>query len=275
MLHSAIADWELAFLVLYAEDTFSREPKNTMPAPDPRLGKWQVDGIITGLDAVKGPDKLLALNAGRVFYGWVLQANSGEYVVVIRGTEAFVEWLIDAEVAPMSAHDIAGEVETGFWSVYETLKVGPTKLADYLRGVGEVTIAGHSLGGAIATYLTFDMADRLGGENVRGCYFASPHPGDDEFSIAFGKAVAEHVMYRNVNDVVPSTPFLLGYTSVPNVEELNGALSGVEITGGLAAQHHLVSYAALINRDSLAHLTPLAEDASSVAAVRFVPPPVK
>jgi pimeloyl-ACP methyl ester carboxylesterase len=46
-------------------------------------------------------------------------------------------------------------------------------------GKGSLIVLGHSLGSTLATYLTFDLAHpgKLG-PRVRGCFYASPRPGD-------------------------------------------------------------------------------------------------
>jgi hypothetical protein len=44
-------------------------------------------------------------------------------------------------------------------------------------GAGAVTVIGHSLGSALATYLTYDLAKALK-EKVSACLFASPRSGN-------------------------------------------------------------------------------------------------
>ena len=44
-------------------------------------------------------------------------------------------------------------------------------------GAGTVTVTGHSLGSALATYLTLDVAVGLG-DRATACLFASPRTGD-------------------------------------------------------------------------------------------------
>ena len=249
----APTDTELAFLALYAEDAFQTALKApgadlTRPAPDPRLApKWAIVGTLTGTDAVLriGRHKL---GARKVFYGWLLRSAGGHTVLAIRGTGTRVEWLIDGCFAPRAAHPVAGRVESGFWDVFTSLRLDGKPLTS-IAGGGSVAVVGHSLGAALATYASLELAQA--GAKVRGVFVASPHPGNREFCQAFGAAVPDHVMLKNAADYVPRVPFWFGYSDVPNVKTLSAAEAGVTIAGGPPGQHHILSYVALMNRSAL------------------------
>ncbi len=280
---SGPTDGALANLCMCAEDTFARALQGAPgasledPAPDPRItAAWQVRGRLVAADALfrSGP---LVVGDTAVFYGWLLEsrATPGEFVVVVRGTEGIMEWLIDAEFAPRRAHPVAGEVESGFFGIYETMQfvdaVGgaPAPAAEAIaRAVGAhgLTITGHSLGSALATYLAFDVA--RADTPVRARLVASPRPGDQAFSEAFGRAVPDHVMFANVADVVPKVPFWFGYSPVPNVTKLSSAGTEFRICSGLACQHHALVYECLINRDTSALQKLPHEDDKFAACIR-------
>jgi triacylglycerol lipase len=244
-----LTDWELAFLALYAEDAYSMACAAGVgvddPEPDPRLApRWGVIGVLTGHDSLIRIGKY-KFGARRVFYGWLLRSLGGQTVLAIRGTSGCMEWAIDGLFAPRAAHPVAGRVESGFWSVYASLEIDGKPLTHIAKLVDEpITIVGHSLGAALATYASLELAQA--GAKVRGVFVASPHPGDTEFCKAFGAAVPAHVMYRNVDDYVPRVPFWFGYADVQNVKMLSAADAEVRITGGAAGQHHVLSYAALM-----------------------------
>lgn len=268
---------ELGFVVLAAEDAY--KPSVVLPPADPRLSpQWEVVGVIDGVDAVFGPGKMFLIDPRREFYGWVLHQPGFGYLVVIRGTQSILEFVIDGEAQQEdatqwmpnpSAHPIAGKVEKGFWDLYQTLQVAGQPLADFvIKGCARepITVAGHSLGSAQATYLVLDIAKALGPQAVHGLFFASPRPGDKEFSVAFGKAAPQHVMYANVNDIVPRVPFWFEYADVPNTIALE-CNAGVHIKGGIAAQHHILTYAALIDKQSLKKFQPLPCDQADLANI--------
>lgn len=237
-------------------------------APDPRLvPHWRVRGSITGQDAIfrDGPMQL----GERVFYGWLLESLvlPQHYALVIRGTEGIIEWVIDAEFCPRAAHPVAGEVESGFWGLYQTLRYQPINTTESLPlssiarevGPGWIAVIGHSLGAALATYAAFDLAADLG-SHVHGCFVASPRPGNDAFARAFSQRVPHHLMLENVSDVVPKVPFGFGYCSVPNVQQLSAKTSGINLCEGLVCQHHAIIYGALCDPSLLDSFKPVAAE---------------
>ncbi len=262
------ADAELAFLALYAEDAFSTA-LNTPGAglialpPDPRLAPdWTVRATLTAVDSVSG------MGVEDVFYGWLLEC-ADRFVLAIRGTADPEEWAIDGLFWPRTVTGVPGTVEDGFWSVAETLKIDGkplTVLADMVNG--PITVVGHSLGAALATYAAYLLA--RAGMAVSARMIASPHPGDGTFAAAFGAAVPDHVAYVNTGDMVPTVPALFGYTHVPNVVSLDAAMLGVTLDGGLAAEHHVLSYVAMMSRPAFASFKPLPIDQKFLDCVKFV-----
>lgn len=248
---------DCALLCLAAEDTYcgakktARGPLSDLP-PDPRLSPaWRVCGTITAQDAILlvGP---LQIGAERVPYGWLLQstADSTAFALVSRGTEGAVEWVEDAGWVPMTAHPVRGRVETGFWRIFATMELdGKPLVTEVLNrvGSGRLVVTGHSLGAPLMTFAAFELSDALG-SRLKARLIASPHPGDAEFSKAFGERVPDHLMWANDADKVPTVPAWFDYRPVPRVETLDAGASGIEITGGWAGQHHCLTYASLINR---------------------------
>ncbi len=105
------------------------------------------------------------------FFGLVVQSAADNSVLIaIRGTDTFLEWLIDAEFTPRAFQGApgAGMVEDGFASVYDNtdlIRTGDNvlSLVKQLPAGTKVTIAGHSLGAAVATLVAVDI-----GANVPG-----------------------------------------------------------------------------------------------------------
>lgn len=265
-------DAELAQFALYAEDAFSTArstPGANLLAPprDPRISSdWTLRGVLTATDALFGPGSLRVASQ-HVFYGWWLE-RSDESVVAIRGTADALEWGIDGLFAPKTTHAVGGEVETGFWSVYRSMLCNGQPLSEIAKlARGRITVVGHSLGAAVATFAALDLAK--GGAKVRGRFIASPHPGDGAFARAFGAIVPDHMAYANSDDVVPRVPFWFGYTHVPNLTTLSPAKEGVRIDGGLPAQHHVMTYIALVDRPTFEAFKPLPIDEKFLACVHF------
>ncbi|MGC8520036.1 MAG: lipase family protein [Steroidobacteraceae bacterium] len=231
---------------------------------------------------ITGDDRTWFSEPPRTFYGWLLEAASG-YVVVLRGTESVAEWLIDADFPPRIAHHLGGEVESGFYGLYTTLALEPepetvglpTALIPALRAYcagRHVTVTGHSLGAALATYATLDLAAARvqsgpaapGGEQVTGVFIASPHPGDREFAAAFAATVKDAVDYHYQPDLVGDVPWGMGYTALECVETIP---ANPAIPDNPASNHHAVHYAWLLCSAAL-DVLPEAERAAVLAGIR-------
>lgn len=83
-----------------------------------------------------------------------------------------------------------------------------------------VVVAGHSLGGALATLcavdLQYNFGDRLVGEDAVECItFGSPRVGNKAFVESFNKRVPLTLRYRYANDIVTHLPpVLFGFKHV-------------------------------------------------------------
>jgi triacylglycerol lipase len=256
------ASARLALLALYVEDTFGAlgddARGNPDPPPDPRiLADWVVDGTITGRDALFDTQSLGL--GDRVFYGFLLHAKAdpGAFAAVIRGTAGLIEWIEDGQFLSIP-HPLAGMVENGFYSIYGSLEyraadatVAPVALAEGVAravGTNRVTVVGHSLGSALGTYLTLDLAVREQlGERADACLFASPHTGNKEFVDYFDRQVARYRVFNYELDAVPKVPLLSGYAALPRVQSFGPFEAQARIRLNLGCNHHAVCYAAMLD----------------------------
>lgn len=69
-----------------------------------------------------------------------------------------------------------------------------------------VFVAGHSLGGALATLCAMDLKLRLKINDVRLVTFGSPRVGNNVFAHWFDEYIAPHWRFTHNRDVVPSVP---------------------------------------------------------------------
>jgi hypothetical protein len=241
-------DARLALLALAAEAMYT-DPDVLEPPADPYLAAsgWQLRRYIAAADTVLGAA------APHVYYGFVAERTdaAGQYAVVVRGTERFVEWVIDAEFT-LVKHPRAGEVEDGFWGVYTSMAlVGSTSsmplvndLAEFATAGSQVTVVGHSLGAALATYLAFDLATHFPRAKVSARIFASPRPGDEAFTQAVDAAIPDCRAYAYDRDLVPKVPFSFGYAHLGSLVALP---ADPAIRDTPLANHHAANYAWLID----------------------------
>lgn len=183
-----------------------------------------------------------------VDYGFIAYSVvDGDVVVAIRCTETIAEAIQDLLFLPMpskieNAHFTL--VAEGFSALYESLVVGNEKgaeeLAAYLldRKFSKITIAGHSLGGALATLLALDVnlnIPALAGTPV--FTYGSPRVGGVLFAHKFNQYVKNS--YRIVErwDPVQAVPLLPSYYHVNEKEVIRGSWSLNPLE-----HHHITTY---------------------------------
>ena len=259
-----IAAAECAFLAMYAED-MRRETdtgsKVLAPDPDPRLeADHEVVAYLVANDAIFSASPHMQVGPQRLYYGYVARSkvDPTSWTVGVRGTEGIVEWIIDGQFLPQS-HPRGGgiEVEHGFWSIYETLQLvepdGQLKNADAAAGISalvgsdEVTVVGHSLGSALATYLCFDLERHLG-KQVRACLFASPRTGNDAWVDAVAATLQDRcTVFNYLLDLVPHLPSRPGYSTVRNELVILPSTAEAGVKVEVRSHHHVLCYAAMLS----------------------------
>jgi triacylglycerol lipase len=289
----ALSDKEataLGLLAMYAEDMYTVGSLN--PPADPRIAAagWAIEGYLTAHDAIFPPkgaaqQRLSVSPTSRVFFGFLAKSNvdPSSHVAVVRGTDGMVEWIIDAEFLLIRhpRHPTV-QVEQGFWNIYQTMSLadpqtGATTYQNAAEGVantvgaGTVVVVGHSLGSALATYFTDDLAERLS-SRASGCLFASPRTGDAAWAALFASEVTGG--YRLINyllDIVTHVPTLL-YTTLPNPTVIQPATAQAAIRLDIFCNHHIICYCAMIDYADTITAPTTPQDASCKACIG--PPPM-
>jgi hypothetical protein len=182
----------------------------TYPVP---LG-YQVTQVIYGNDLATDIGSIKSI----VPFGFIAQspAPKADFVVAIRGTQSIWEWVQDARflriACPFAAG--AGTTDDGFSDVYMSLSAGAggPRLVDALRTLlattagATLTIAGHSLGSALATLLALDVVENNAFAAPSVFTFASPLVGDAQFARTYDSEVPGTWRITNVIDLVPKLP---------------------------------------------------------------------
>lgn len=265
------ADALLALKVLACEDAYDEavlaSPGKAIvePSLDIRLAvDYIVTGVIVATDSLLRKGTALTLGPSVVFYGWLLRskANPSSYVCLIRGTAGAVEWAEDAEGEPISVSGLPGKVERGFYGIYSSMRLRrPGSAIDVplvsgitgIVGTGTLTVAGHSLGAALATYLTTDLSAGLG-KRVVGRFYCSPHPGDGLYAQWADARIGDYRAYADGLDIVTHVP--PGYCALPRTTTL---CPDGRVRLGATSLHHVLSLAWLLCPEAidLASLPPI------------------
>lgn len=194
-----------------------------------------------------------------VTYGFLAVSNAPgavekELVAIVRGTDTVDEWLHDFSflMVPNPIHSGAGLTEDGFTGIYRSLGVGRTvnsltavqAIGAYLHAdrADTVTVAGHSLGGALATLLTLDVALNTPERTPVLYSFASPRVGDHQFAGFFDAVIPESYRVYNRADLVPNLPpvFPLPFEHTNTPLPLVAPMGAIQAT--IACAHHLTTY---------------------------------
>jgi triacylglycerol lipase len=192
--------------------------------------------------------------------------SDNEVVVSVRGTDGFAEWAEDGQFLPIPYNppiSLPGGgptpvVEQGFWGIYGTLQLADpagsllgslaSALPTLLKPTDQVVVAGHSLGAALATYLTLDLVRGPIGGRVSGCFFASPHPGNAAFATLFDQTVNSYQVYNYIFDIVPRVPpRQAGYVSLPKLKVIQPGAAQADIRFDVGCNHHIVCYLAMLD----------------------------
>lgn len=165
----------------------------------------------------------------QVSIGIVLQQQDGaDAVIAFRGTEGIKEWVIDATFGtkPCPFLASAGRTEDGFTDMYESVAIGTAPNSPRLtaslpnlpwkQSVETLTICGHSLGGALATLATLDIAVNSSApfHDPTVYTYASPRTGDVTFAAKYNQLVANTFRVAIDLDVVPQLPLFPPYQHV-------------------------------------------------------------
>jgi len=189
-----------------------------------------------------------------VTFGFLAVSPAKELVAAIRGTDSILEWLHDASflMVPSPISGSRGSTEDGFTAVYKSLRIGQANgtlaakdsIKSYLDSgaAASVTICGHSLGGALATFLTLDVALNTSCHTPTAYTYASPRTGDHDFAGSFNAAIASCYRVTNRQDLVPKLPPILPlpYEHVNTQYELNPPPN--QINPSIPCMHHLTTY---------------------------------
>ncbi|HLG96955.1 MAG TPA: lipase family protein [Bryobacteraceae bacterium] len=212
-----------------------------------------------------------------VSFGFLAVSESGELIAAIRGTETIWEWMHDASflMVPSVIQGVAGLTEDGFTDVYRSLRIDKTagaptaiaSIATYLSGgtASKVTVCGHSLGAALATLLTADVAANSPCRTPVSYTYASPRTGDHIFANSYNALVPATYRVANRQDLVPQLPPILPlpYEHVNTLYALVPPPNAINLT--IPCMHYLSTYLWLMGKQAGVDAGPL--NAACAAAV--------
>lgn len=162
------------------------------------------------------------------------QKSSNQLVVIVRGTGTAEEWRLDFQYnrvagaafsgTPFSGSSFPGETHSGFTKMFNALwpRVQAAMDAHVVAGdkITSVTVAGHSLGSAVATLLAYGAqsyadAKRPGAVSVGLVASGPPNVGNTAFRLEMAKKVnSRRIAFENdLISKVPCSSFILSFSA--------------------------------------------------------------
>lgn len=166
------------------------------------------------------PEYVVDINGVRAIQGY--DSKNSVIFTVFRGSSNFQNWIDNIQISKLSPYnDTTISVEKGFYKAYEYVEI------DLLKNIHSLSlkyltnnniIAGHSLGGALATLLSYTIVNNYSHYNIISLFtYGSPRVGNKNFVKSFTGYNISSYRVTHYYDMVPHVPEeLLGYLHIPN-----------------------------------------------------------
>lgn len=184
---------ELAILIGSAYVQFEQQGEDTWSLPD-------------------GFDRVIELTHDRKkkIFGFVAKKGQDAFII-IRGTRTAYEWYNNTAIKYDKYISVAGKkwgiTTKGFYSIYLDIREEIAAVIEALKTVDRIFIAGHSLGGALATLTIPDLIDSdIDPAKIIVYTFASPRCCDRELATKLNDSHVQHWRIANTEDIVPTLP---------------------------------------------------------------------
>lgn len=170
-------------------------------------------------------------------FGFIVrETQTAAVLVCIRGTQTPREWLhnFTAVPDPFSLVPDFGRVHLGFERMHASVRQSITAGLAGVPAATRITIAGHSLGGAIGLLAAVDLKRNFNRTNIDVCTVGGPRVGQSDFRRGFNAEIAKCFRVTNQFDIVPHVPSLT--TGWNHVGE------AIEVPGSVENAHSLEAY---------------------------------
>ncbi len=160
--------------------------------------------------------------------------NKDQHVLSFEGSQDIKDWLIDLEfikLIPYKDHPSA-KVHYGFWTAYSSIRDNVINTIKY-NNVNKLVITGHSLGGALATVASLDIAEILQGLNIEMINLGAPRVGNKDYVELYNSYLNNSLRITHGQDpVVHLPPMMLNYYHIPSeIFYPNNSLTYIECSG--------------------------------------------
>jgi hypothetical protein len=139
--------------------------------------------------------------------------TTNQYVLAFEGSQDLKDAKVDlnfSKLVPYKNHPYA-KVHGGFWSAYKSIH---DEIYDLIKNhqVDNLMVVGHSLGGALATIASLDLAEVLGINNILMVSLGAPRVGNFQYAQLYDSKVDEYYRLTHGHDPIVQLPYrLMGF----------------------------------------------------------------
>lgn len=193
-----------------------------------------------------------ALDVQEIF-GFIAE-SSDSIIVAFKGTDSDSDIIADLEFLqiPFFYVKAGGKTHVGFTLVYISCRDQIIDALKLLSPGKTLYITGHSVGAALATLSTFDIASNTGFKQPVMYNFASPRAGDLTFANTYNNKIKNSERIVNIYDVIPMLP--PEQITIPFIERtiyyshVKDRFPVAAQTGSLKKNHSLKTYIDALNK---------------------------
>jgi hypothetical protein len=138
------------------------------------------------------------------------------FVLAFEGTQDIEDWIIDLQIATLSPYKEYPDarVHTGFWKAYTSIRQPLFDALGRFR-VQTLFVTGHSLGNALATVASLDIAEELNMSSITMVGLAGPRVGNPAYAELFQTLISDYYRITHSNDPIPHLPpMFLGFMHI-------------------------------------------------------------
>jgi Lipase (class 3) len=166
-------------------------------------GGWLLPSGFTLIQELKHDKK-------RQVFGFVAKKEK-EAFIIIRGTRTVYEWYNNTVIKYNDYWSVGGKnwgvTTKGFYLIYLDIREQIKTALPDIKDVDRIFVAGHSLGGALATLTIPDLIDSgITAAKITVYTFASPRCGDRELVNNLNNSGVKHWRIANTEDIIPTLP---------------------------------------------------------------------
>ncbi|MFC4779581.1 lipase family protein [Paenibacillus sp. GCM10023252] len=188
------------------------------------------------------------------WFGFLMESERAA-VLAYRGSGSASDWVSDFMADQVSYPPVkdAGLTHKGFTDIYMSTRDAVLSLVSKLPDNKPLFLTGHSMGGALATLASLDLAVNSSLSSPIVYTFGAPRVGDPRYVRTYNRKIDAHWRFQNEFDIVPHLPTLIYQppksTKTYYYMHVKGEVKRSFRMGSISGNHILPNYFADLARE--------------------------